>query len=400
MPLKYNNRVASLLVHQTVWCYCFLNIAFNPVIADEFDTIQFNASVNKAWDNNLFRLSDNEVSDQITTYTAGVHIDKQYSLQRFIVNLNYVDNKYQRNDFLDFDTVNYDAEWQWALTPSLTGSLYSSKNKTLNGFSDFRSFTQNIRTTEINRFRAEYSPHKVWALIAGLTETDTDNSQTFNAVAQYSATAFDYGARYTYPSGSNLSFLGHKRNGQFQRPLSQVGLFDNGFTEDEFELDFVLRPTGKSKLSSKLGYLSREYDNFTVRNYDSWLGYVRYDLLLTGKVKANFDLSRLVNPFETNYSTYTVTDALQVGLSYDYSEKVIFNLNTRIAQRDFRQSVVPGIDKRADDEKSFSGSITWQPIRNIGFTLNSIKSSRNASSAYNNFDYDDVTTSVIVDLKI
>jgi exopolysaccharide biosynthesis operon protein EpsL len=389
-------------IKRPIRCWLALMLSALPfgVVADEYDTLQFSASVNRAYDDNLFRVKNNETSDQITTSTAGVKLDKTYSLQRFIVDVSYFDYKYQTNDFLDFEALNYDAKWLWSLTPSLTGNLSTSRNKSLNGFSDFRLFTQNIRTIDVSQFRAEYSPYKVWALIAGLTETDVQNSQTFNAVAQYNATAFDYGARYNFASGSNLSFLGHKRNGQFDRALNQSSFFDNGFTEDEYEFDFVLKPTGKSNLSSKLAHLSREYDNFTVRNYDVWIGYVRYDLLLTGKIRANLDLTRSASPFETNYSTYSVTDSATIGLSYLYSDKITFMLNGRLAQRDFRQGVIPGLAKREDDEQSLSGSVTWRPIKNIGLTLSSIRSSRNASSAYNNFDYDDLTTSVMVDLKI
>jgi exopolysaccharide biosynthesis operon protein EpsL len=400
--MSSRKQAPKVKIKRPIRCWLALTLSALPfcVMADEYDTLQFSASVNRAYDDNLFRVKNNETSDQITTSTAGVKLDKTYSLQRFIVDVSYVDYKYQTNDFLDFEALNYDAKWLWSLTPSLTGNLSTSRNKSLNGFSDFRLFTQNIRTIDVSQFRAEYSPYKVWALIAGLTETDVQNSQTFNAVAQYNATAFDYGARYNFASGSNLSFLGHKRNGQFDRALNQSSFFDNGFTEDEYEFDFILKPTGKSNLSSKLAHLSREYDNFTVRNYDVWIGYIRYDLLLTGKIRANLDLTRSASPFETNYSTYAVTDSATIGLSYLYSDKITFMLNGRVAQRDFRQGVVPGLAKRDDDEQSLSGSVTWRPIKNIGLTLSSVKSSRNASSAYNNFDYDDLTTSVMVDLKI
>lgn len=400
--MSFPRQFPKKRVKRPIQCWLTLVLSTMPCIglADEFDTLQFYASVNRAYDDNLFRVRNNQRSDQITTSTAGVKLDKTYSLQRFIVDVSYVDYKYQTSDFLDFDTVNYDAKWLWSLTPSLTGTLSTSRNRTLNGFNDFRLFTQNIRTVDVEQFKAEYSPYKVWALIAGLTQTDVQNSQTFNAIAQYTATAFDYGARYNYASGSTLTFLGHKRDGQFQRQLNFGSLFDNGFSEDELELDFALKPTGKSNLSSKVAYISREYDNFTVRDYDAWIGYIRYDLLLTGKIKANLDLSRTASPFETDYSTYTLTDAANLGLTYLFSEKISFMLSGRLAQRDFRQAVKAGQASRSDDEQSISGSVSWRPIKSIGFTLSSIKSNRRSNSAYRDFEYDDLTTSVMIDLKI
>lgn len=377
-----------------------LSLHMANVMADEFDTLQFNAAVNKTWDNNLFRLSNNEISDQITTYTAGVKLDKSYSQQRFIVNLNYIDNKYQTNEFLDFNTVNYDAAWQWTLTPALTGTFSTAKTKSLAGFADFRTFAQNIRTTENDQFRAEYSPHKVWALIAGLTKSKSTNSQIFNAIAGYDSNAFDYGAKYNFPSGTSLTFLGHKRSSDVQRDLNAASFLDNGYSEDEFEFDAVFKATGKSNLSAKIAYLSREYDNFNVRNYDAWLGFIRYDLLLTGRLKVSTELSRAIGSFETNYSTYAVTDALSINANYFFSEKLIFGLNGRYAQRDFKQPVTSALPSRSDDERSLGASLTWQPLKSVGLILSSVKSSRDASNGYNNFDYNDVTTSVTLDLKI
>lgn len=400
MPPKHKKTKIASQIRHALFTSCILSTLSHPVLADEFDTLQYKAAVTKTWDNNLFRLSNNEISDQITTYTAGIKFDKSYSQQRFIANLNYVDNQYQTNDFLDFNTLNYDAAWRWTLTPAFTGTLSSVKNKTLAGFSDFRTFAQNIRTSETNQFRAEYSPHKVWALIAGLTQAKSTNSQVFNAVAGTDSKAFDYGARYDFASGSSISFLGHKRSSDIQRDLSPASFLDNGYSEDEFEWDLVFKESGKSNLSTKLAYLKREYDHFSVRDYNALLGYIRYDLLLTGKIKANAELARAIGAFETSYGTYTATDSATLALNYAYSEKIMLGINGRLAQRDFKQPVFAGQLHRVDDEKSVGASITWQPTRNVGVIVNSLKSSRNSSNGFNQFDYDDVTTSVTLDLKI
>ncbi|MDP8567773.1 XrtB/PEP-CTERM-associated polysaccharide biosynthesis outer membrane protein EpsL [Methylophilus aquaticus] len=389
--------------HIFLYCVCPLFFFCKLTYADEFDSLQYSASANHAWDSNLFRSSNNETSDQITTYKAGVRFDKKYSLQHFVIDVNYVDYKYQKSDFLNFDAINYSAAWQWALSPALTGTISTRKNKSLLGFADFRTLIQNIRTDEYNIFRAEYSPYKVWSLIVGFTDTSLKNSQTFNAQNDYDATAFDYGVRYNFVSGTSFTMLGHKRNGNFKRSLnaSNIALsFDNGFNEDEFEVDVLFKASAKSNLSSKLAYLSREYDNFSVRDYDAWLGNLKYDLLLTGKLKTSMDLSRAVGTFETQYSTYSITDAVNIGATYFYSDKVILGLNARLSQRDFDGRVNPAFPNRVDHEQSINGALTWQPLRNIGLTLSSIKSSRNANSGYDAFDFDDVTTSVTVDLKI
>lgn len=368
--------------------------------ADDLDTLQFSASINKTWDNNLFKRSVNQSSDQITTSTAGVRFDKSYSLQRFTGNVEYVDNKYQNNDFLNFDAVNYDAAWLWSLTPSITGVLSSSRNRSLAGFADFRSFAQNVRTTEVNQFRAEYSPHHVWKLIAGMTNSTASNSQTFNAIPNFDYTAFDFGAGYNFSSGANVTFLGHKRNGSYNRPINTFSLIDSGYTESEYEFDLAFKATGKSSLTAKVAYLARDYDNFSERDYGAWLGFVKYNYELTGKLVASAELARTIGVFESNYSTYSATDALTASLDYRYSSKIKIGINGRVSQRDFKQPVISSLPTRSDDQSSYGGVLSWEPVRAVEISLRSTYTKRNAHGVYNQFDYDDTTTSLSFELKI
>jgi hypothetical protein len=122
--------------------------------------------------------------------------------------------------------------------------------------------------------------------------------------------------------------------------------------------------------------------------------------MLTGQLKINTEFSRTIGQFDTTFSSYSSTDALTANLSYFYSEKLIIGINGRYAQRDFKQPVVAGLPLRTDDERSLGASVTWQPIRNIGLTFNSTRSTRDSSNGYSNFDFKDVMTSVTLDFKI
>lgn len=386
-------------IKRTIHYWLTLSLSALPftVTADELDTIQFNASMNKTYDDNIFRQSRNEISDVITVSTLGIKVDKTYSLQRFTLDASYANFKYNKTDFLDYDAKNYNAAWLWSLTPNLTGRLTSEQSQMLNDFRDFANPIQNIRTSKIQRFRAEYSPHQVWTVISGVTYTDVTNSQQFNAQANFNAFTFDYGAKYRFSSGSSLAFLGHKRRGEYQdRPVTAT--FDSGYDESEYEIDAVLKATGKSSLSAKLGYIQREYDNLTLRDYQSFIGYVNYDLYLTGKMLANFNLSRTVYPFEQSNSTYSSTDLLKSELIYNISDKVQATVNARISDRDFDGRGQFGTIGRTDKEKGFGGSLRWSPIKNVSLSLNSSKSYRN--STLSQFDFDDTLTSINLDLKI
>jgi exopolysaccharide biosynthesis operon protein EpsL len=399
MPFKLKNRKTLNLTHRLLWSCCFLNLVSEQAIADELDTFQFRASINKAYDDNLFRRSTAESSDQITRTTLGVKFDKTYSLQRVMLDFWVVDNKYQKNDFLDFVGKNYSATYLWTLTPSLTGKLSSRQTESMNNFGDYLVSSKNIRTNITNEFTATYSPHKVWGVIFGVSQNKIENSQIFTAITDFDAKGVDYGVSYDFASGAYIKLLAHNRNGGMQkRPLDPIIAFDNGYEENEYEIDLFVPEEGKSKFSAKFGHVDREYDHYTVRNWSAFTGYANYELILTGKLRGYFGLNRAAAPYETINTTFSITDAFTTRLTYDISSKIETGLNLRVAKRDFEGNAQFDTSGRNDKEHSFGGYISWNPTKNIGVTLNSSKTYRDSSVS--RFDYEDTLTYLNFEFKI
>ena len=149
------------------------------VYADDKDRLNFIAGISRQHDNNLFRETTREQSDNIIATYAGIRVDKPYALQRFKLELTVTDYKYQNNGFLDFKAKDYKAAWLWSITPYLTGTLSADRKQQLNDFKDFRNFiTQNISNTENQHFEANLSPHGAWYLLGGFTRSNQINSQT------------------------------------------------------------------------------------------------------------------------------------------------------------------------------------------------------------------------------
>lgn len=399
MPSRNNIIKIHSISCQVFWYFCFFNLASTGVIADEQDTLQFLASINKIYDSNLFRRPTNEVSDQATITTLGVRFDKTYALQRLTANVTYIDNKYQESDFLDYAATNYSAAWQWSLTPNLTGVLSSARTERQINFRDLQAPVKNIISTKENVFRAEYSPHQVLSLIVGYTELTSENSGTFNAIASNERIGLDYGVRYNFPSGNYISLLGHKRQGTvIGRPLNFALQFDTGFTDYEYDLEFLMAQNGKNSITGKLGYIEKEHANFSSRDYQGVIGSLNYELLITGKLKSNIGLSRSFGAFETFNSTYSITDSVNASLSYEITDKIYAGLNAGLSERDFEGRGQFDTSGRVDKEHFYGASVSWQPLRNIGFSLRSTKSNRN--STLSQFDFDDTLTNITIDFKI
>lgn len=399
MPSLKQYQTIEIKSFSAKWVAVTLLLSSFIAKADELDTLQFRASLNKTHDSNLFRRASNEVSDQITTTTLGVKLDKTYSLQRVLLDVSLTDYKYDVSNFLDFTAKNYNGSWQWSLTPSLTGSVSTQRAQSQNNFGDFRSSALNIRTQTDNQFLVRYSPHNVWSGLLGFTQSNLSNSAAFTAISDFDSSGFDTGVSYQFPSGTSITLQSHRRNAEYKkRPLNPLIAFDNGYEEQEYEANFFMADEGRSKLNAKIGYLDREYNNFTIRNYSAVTGYVDYELILTGKLRSNINLSRILAPYETITTTYSLTDSISGRLTYNLTSKVQAGINAQYGERDFGGRGQFGSSGRLDKDTSYGAILRWVPIKNVGFSLSASKSHRN--STLTNFSYDDTLTYFNVDLNL
>lgn len=347
--------------------------------ADEQDPINIIAGISRLHDNNLFRRSTDEQSENITTTYAGIRINKPYAMQRFELDFTVTDFKYQKYNFLDFTAKDYKAAWLWALTPYLTGTLSAERKQVLNDFKDYTNYTvQNIRTTENQHFEADFSPHGNWHLLGGFTRTDQTNSQTFNAESDYSSDAIDAGLKYVFRSGNSITLMGHERNGTYKnRTLNPVFFYDNGFDETEMESKLNWMLSGKSKVNMRLAYINRDHDHFNQRDYSGALGRAEYTWTPTGRVQVSVAASRDLSSYQTIYSSYTRTDRLMIAPVYAVTSKITARATASVSQRKFLGDGLVDFS-RSDTERQAGVNLDWAPYRSVSIGASLLRSSRNS----------------------
>lgn len=374
-----------------------LALTFWPALlthADEKDTFNAIAGINWQHDDNLFRLSSSAAStskraDEVTSGFAGIRIDKLYALQHFRVYYTHSAYRYQNNKNLNFDTNEYEAAWLWALTPYLSGNLSTERSEGRDTSQDINGLNVfNVRTTENTRFDADWSPYGNWHLLTGLAHYQLTNSQQANAVSDYTQKSLYGGVRYVYSSGSAMSLIATGRKGSYdRRALIATSINDTGFGERELSasLNWVL--TAKSRLNLVAGYVSRDYDNFTQRNFDKPFGSAEYIWNPTSKVQVSALAARQIAGIESTTSNYTVRDMFSVTPRWAISDKISLLGNASIANRNYRGNGIAGSFEREDTEKSASLAVSWIPWRNITLGANLQRSTR--SSTLPGIDYKD-----------
>ncbi len=300
-------------------------LVYAPVVmGNEGDVINFSAGLSSMHDSNLFRLAPSVSpasvglegrSDTITATTLGLNLNKQLSLQQLIANVSLVDTRYSRNDYLDFRALNYDAKWLWAVGLQWTGEIAVDRVESLNSFTDYNNYrTRNVRTIENQRFTANYWFHSSWAVLAGVSRYQLSNEQPFLADSDYEATGYNYGIRYRPVSGNLLTLRAKHLDGKYvNRQFNSVQQYDNGFTQDGYELNADWRLTGKTLLRGRLEYLDRQHDHFSARDYDGWVGDIDLAYAATGKGTLNLGYKHGLEAFQQATSSYYVLDEVNVA---------------------------------------------------------------------------------------
>jgi exopolysaccharide biosynthesis operon protein EpsL len=371
-----------------------------PAWADEQDALNFSAGAMVMFDDNLFRLPNSEKSDRALITNAGVKIDKPYSMQRFQVDAAVVDNRYDTYSYLDYTAFNYRAAWLWQLTPNIKGTLAADQKQVLNSFADFLGFnneinrTRNIQTNQNRVFDVDATIGGGWHLLGGVSELRSRNSVNFDAVGDFIQTGANIGVKYVAPSENSIALVQRAYNGEYQgRALDVASQLDTGFRQRETEAQLEWRLSGKSLIDARLGYVDREHDNFSSRDYDGMTARLAYNWQPTGKLAITTSLARNIYSFQQAINSYYVADTFAISPTWYVTAKTSLNLRYDFSRRDFRGAITPIDEHRKDHVQSLMLSADWKPLRTVtvtGALRHEMRSSsfNNANSANGDLEYD------------
>ena len=372
-------------------------------VGDEADVLNVNATLATMRDNNLFRLAPSVdpkkvgldgKSEVINTAVLGLNFNKLFGVQRIIANVNMVDNRYQTNSYLNFAALNYDAKWLWAIGQRWTGDLSFSRAEALNSFTDYTNFKQrNVRTTENERFNANYWFHTEWAVVAGLSRTSLTNEQVFLADSDYNANGYNFGLRYRPTSGNNVTVRASRLDGNYsKRKFNALAQYDNGFTQDNYGVDFDWRLTGKSQFRGRMDYIDRQHEHFADRNYAGMVGNLDYVYAYSGKGNMTFGYKHGLESYQQVTNSYYSLDEFNLAAQWAATAQITAAARAGYGVRSYKGEIAPlpaGFQQREDKFTRVGLDLAYQPARWLQLKAGVSLENRNVN--YDALDYKDRT---------
>ena len=359
-----------------------------PVSADEQDPVNVIVGLSRTLDDNFFRTPSAPVSETITSSYVALSVDKQISMQRLKFDYMINNTSYQNYSTLNSTMKNYNAAWQWALTPSLTGSVSTQKSEAQYGFTD-ATYTgkPQILTTEVQNFVADWSPHGTLHLMGGFTRTLSLNSSNFQPDRGNTTNAIDFGVKYSFPSGSELTLMEHYRKGQFANV--SFGL-PQSFNENESEAKFNWLISAKTSVNLRLGFVERMHDqsngiDFSSRDYADWVGNATATWVPTSKIQLSVSADTGIGVYQTANANYARNNILSFNSTYMFTNKIMVNGSASISER-----IIEGGINQTDTIENESLGLNWTPRRYV--TMGAKFQRTNRTTSLINRDFTDISS--------
>lgn len=367
------------------------------------------------YDTNVFRLSPlidpAEIvgqptrSDQIITTTASLSLNKTYSMQRFEVNGNLVDNRYNNFDFLNFLGKNYTAAWHWYVTPYLHGRLSSSHSEALNNFANLTGFAnstnRNLRTRDNFHFEGVFEIDRALHIIGGIDHSVAKNSRVTIQDFDNKVLSIEGGVRYSFLSNSSLTYKVRSGRGEFINRAAPIvaSLFDTRFDDMEHEVRLIWPVTGKTSIDARAAYLKREHEHFSQRDFAGFVGNFNLNWAITGKTRVIASWARQLSNYQTAgfafrhpaferfSSSFIATDRFSVAPSWQISDKIALRLRYDFVLSDFQGAVIPlPAGERSDSMHSALIALDWQPLKAVFVSGSLHRDHRNSNLRGFSFD--------------
>lgn len=365
-----------------------------PAPADQGDVINFLAGANAIRDDNVFRLPDGlgfvdgagfapggARSDTVRNLFAGVTLDKTLGRQRITGQITASQIRYDRFDFLGYDSAGGRAGWQWRLGNRWNGEASYERSEALTSFDDFRTPVKNLTTLESGRFAANYWLHPDWTLVAALGTARGRNTTAARLANDFDRDSVEAGVRFGPATGNRIGM--NLRRSALHYPNRAAGsTFGNDNTLHDLELDGSWAVTAASRLSGRAGYRRMLHEERSERDFGGLTARLDYDWTPRAATAVNFGLRREISSYETISTSFIDTRAASVSPSWAPTAKTLLQARMEARLLSYRGDIGSGLPRREDTGWVTSLTATWTPLRGASLSF-SVQHDRRDSNTPN-----------------
>ena len=370
----------------------------SPSLEDPF---QLRLGREITWDANVFRIPDSAPdpqagrgipgrSDQLTRTSVGLKFDKEYGLQRLLIDIGQSTLRYDKFSSLNSDAYDRLARLNWQLGPRLRGTLSAIRSQSAVGFDQTGGTTNIVRTNGSEQLTVDGWLSGGWHLLAGYSASDVTNSVPFVTQPNVNQSTAEAGLRYVAESANSVSYTQRWGRGSYAgQAVNFVTLTDSGFTLRESELMASWVTGGQSALEGRLTWIERRYDNIPQRGFSGVAGEVRYHWTPTGNLTFDFSALQNLTAYTPDLqSSYRKDDTLSFAATWAVGATTTLRMNLSRQSSSFLGPVTPVAGPQRHDVLNIARlAVEWKPHARITLGASVQRQQRTSNDA--NFAFND-----------
>src|SRR6266850_1938583 len=307
------------------------------------------------------------VSDRITTFFAGLRVDRAYAQQRLLLDITSTAYRYDRLSYLDFDALNYSGLWAWRLGRGWNGTIGAERTESLVNYSEFGDPTQrNVLIQQREFASAEHWLGGGWHVRGGRERLQQKYSVPFPQRGNYEAGGADAGIEYVARSTSTAALKFRALDGQFDRPLDPVARLDDGFKRIESELSLIWVATARSTFDLRAGWLDYRSNHFAERDVSGPVGAAAYRWTPAARLDLSLRASRALEPWADQNASYRAVDRRGLEARWQIAARTGLRFAFERQDADYRTPLPEFTGPaRFDSLRSAQLALEWRARRNI-----------------------------------
>ncbi|MEN9864555.1 MAG: hypothetical protein RL748_145 [Pseudomonadota bacterium] len=334
----------------------------------------------QGYDSNIFRTPDDlagltrpDLSDTYRTITTGLVLQREIGRQVLSARLNLARNHFDRLTFLDNDSRDFQANWNWRLGSSLSGNLGTNSSKTLTPFTESHDQERNLRTQLRDTFDVTWEVLSNW----DIQLSEKRSHQSFDLQRQQSSNRnlqdHEIAINYWGVKPSRVGLILHRTQAQFpinSRDLQGLEL-PNGFynfdqLEAELRVDWYF--SRKTSLHFRGGRIDRRHELFPIRNFSGNNASLRVAWAVSSRFNIRGQLYREIGSVDNLINSYTLNRGRALQWDWNASSKIRIDGTLRIESRDYL-GVINREALQLEQTRSATLGLTYVPWQHVQLGL-------------------------------
>jgi len=379
-----------------------------PIEPEEARPLHLQATGSVMHDSNLFRLSSevdpqavigsSDKSDNVYRLGVGAKYETQVSRQKFLVEANVDDYRYQNFDNLNNDSYDGRGEWKWQAGNAWDGTLGIGERRSLAGFAYLQANIKDMVDQSRAYGSANYNFHSHLRFTLDADWNDNRHSADSQKIFDSTVDNTAFTVNWVTPAENTVGLRYRTTNASYpNRTIVATTALDNAYHESEYSLVAHWRASGASNFEFRLGHTERTFDQLPARDFSGTTWRITYDWQPRGKTGLELATWREIQEFATVGTNYIQATGFSLAPTWSVTPQIMLQAKASWETDKFLGD--PGIvvvtNAREDKARIYNISAIWSPLRQTSVTLSLESGERTSNQLFVDYKYQSITVTAM-----